>query len=118
MTENYVTSNLLLDLDARFGDGNSPGTVDTPSTWTDLSGNGNDGTLLGGTSWNGTGSAGDPYRLSFDGVDGKVDLGSAVNGSTRLFDSWVKATDTSSSNAVIIGNGGDSGLGFALREPC
>ena len=68
-----VTTNLLGNYDAAFlGDaGTFPFNA---STFVDLTTNGNDGTLSGGTSWSGAGSTADPYRLSFDGVNGKVDF--------------------------------------------
>ena len=63
-----VTDGLVLCLDA--ADRNSyPG---TGSTWGDLSGNGNNGTLVNGVGYN----SGNLGSLSFDGVNDYVDLGS------------------------------------------
>ena len=63
-----VTDGLVLALDA--ADRNSyPG---SGSTWTDLSGNGNNGTLVNGVGYN----SGNGGSLVFDGVDDYVDCGS------------------------------------------
>ena len=56
-----VTENLVLCLDA----GNSKSYPGSGTTWTDLSGNGNTGTLVNGVGYN-TANGG---SLSFDGVD-------------------------------------------------
>ena len=64
-----VTSGLVLNLDA----GNTASYPGIGTTWTDLSGNGNNGTLVNGVGY--TGSNGG--SLVFDGVDDYVNLASA-----------------------------------------
>ena len=65
-----VTSGLVLLLDA--GDQASyPG---SGTTWTDLSGNGNNGTLVNGVGYNSSNGG----SLSFDGVDDRVNLSTAT----------------------------------------
>jgi len=66
-----VESGLVLALDAA----NTKSYPGSGTTWTDLSGNGNNGTLV-----NGVGYSGDNLgSLSFDGVDDYVDCGSNSN---------------------------------------
>jgi hypothetical protein len=99
--ENIVEDGLVLNLDAAD-------TLSYPGSgiiWKDVSGNGNDGTLV-----NGVGYSGDNFgSLSFDGVNDYVTLGqspsgiSFSSGSTILI--WVKVlSDTSglfSNNTVL-----------------
>ena len=79
-----VTSGLVLYLDA--GDNDSyPG---TGTTWTDLSGNGNNGTLQNGASYvSGNGDA-----ISFDGSDDRVVIpnDTALDTQTPSVEVWVK----------------------------
>jgi hypothetical protein len=62
--ENIVTDGLVLNLDAGY----VPSYPTSGTTWYDLSGNGNDGTLVNGTTFSGD-------SLVFDGVDDYVDCG-------------------------------------------
>ena len=61
-----ITQNLILCLDAA----NSKSYPGSGTTWTDLSGNGNNGTLVNGVGYN----SGNLGSLSFDGVDDRVDV--------------------------------------------
>jgi len=78
-TQPNVTPGAILELHAaRANNGLSQG-INSPltTTWKDTSGNGNDGTLTNfgaETPWGGAGTAGDPYKLTFDGVDDIVYL--------------------------------------------
>ena len=65
-----VRSGLVLDLDA----GMNSSFNNTGTTWYDLSGNGNNGTLVLGPTY----SSSNNGSLSFDGVDDRIDLSSAV----------------------------------------
>ena len=65
-----VTSGLVLLLDAR-DQASYPG---SGTTWTDLSGNGNNGTLVNGVGYNSSNGG----SLSFDGVDDRVNLSTAT----------------------------------------
>ena len=71
-----VTNGLVLALDA--ADRNSyPG---SGTTWTDLSGRGNNGTLTNGPTY----SSANGGSIVFDGVDDNVNLSSALNLSTNI----------------------------------
>jgi hypothetical protein len=87
-----VTNGLVLALDA----GNIKSYPGSGTTWTDLSGNGNNGTLI-----NGVGYSGDNLgSLVFDGVNDEVnaDLGNSLVKDFTL-DFWMK------SSAVVEGRG-------------
>ena len=72
-----ITDGLVLALDA--GDTNSyPG---TGTTWTDLSGNGNNGSLVNGVGFNGSNGG----SLSFDGVNDYVTTGKVLVPRTGQF---------------------------------
>lgn len=77
-----VTSGLVVNLDA--GDSNSyPG---SGTTWTDLSGNGNNGTLVNGTGY----SSDNGGALVFDGSNDYVNLGAVqVNTASGTIGFWV-----------------------------
>lgn len=96
-----VTSGLVLCLNA--ADKNSyPG---TGTTWTDLSGNSNNGTLTNGPTFN----SGNGGSIVFDGVDDYVGLGTPtslnITGNITI-NSWVNLTAfPSSSNATIYEKG-------------
>jgi hypothetical protein len=99
-----VTNGLVLNLDA--GQQNSyPG---SGTTWTDLSGNGNNGTLVNGVGF----SAEDGGSLEFDGVDDHavLDTGFQVSTSgTYSFEAWIYKTATKTSNAAVLISGGYGG---------
>jgi len=86
-----VTQNLVLNLDA--GDSSSYGGSGT--TWTDLSGQNNNGTLINGVTYN----SGDGGYLIFDGTNDKVSLpaGSDFAYGTGDFtiETWFNVTGTS-----------------------
>ena len=91
-----VTSGLVLCLNA--ADKNSyPG---TGTTWTDLSGNSNNGTLTNGPTFN-TGSGG---SIVFDGVDDYVTCGnnSSLQINQGTISAWVRTTSPGSSFRGII----------------
>ena len=80
-TPRIVTNGLVLNLDAGRQNSYNGGT-----TWTDLSGSGNTGTLVNGVGYNGSNGG----SLSFDGVDDYVNLGSSIqNYSTFTTSFWV-----------------------------
>jgi hypothetical protein len=95
-----VTNNLVLHLDA----GNSSSYSGSGTTWTDLTGNGNNGTLVNGVSY----SSSDGGYLSFDGSNDRVDFSTYVqpaytSSSSFTWFIWVYPT-TYSNNDVIMGN--------------
>lgn len=71
---NIVTSGLVLNLDAAY----TPSFPKNGTTWTDLSGNGNNGTLVNGPSYSSTVSG----SIGFDGSNDYVDCG---NNTTTTF---------------------------------
>jgi hypothetical protein len=78
-----ITDGLVLCLDA----GNTKSYPGSGTTWTDLSGNGNNGTLENGVGYSGG-------SLSFDGVDDYVNAtNSILNVETGTIDAWVKCNN-------------------------
>ena len=71
---NIVTSGLVLNLDAAY----TPSFPKNGTTWTDLSGNGNNGTLVNGPSYSSTGGG----SIGFDGSNDYVNCG---NNTTTTF---------------------------------
>ena len=92
-----VTSGIVLYLDA--GDPASyPG---SGTTWTDLSGSGNTGTLVGGTGFNSANGG----SLVFDGTDDYVSVANniSLNPSTNTLICWAKSNvSTWSNNGVLM----------------
>lgn len=86
--EGIVTSGLVLNLDAGF----TPSYPTTGTTWYDLSGNGNNGTLTNGPTF----SSGNNGSILFDGVDDYVDCGnpSVLRPSTFTSITWIYNTDS------------------------
>jgi len=71
------------------------------TVWTDLSGNGNNGTLV-----NGVGYSGDNFgSLVFDGVDDYVNVLNPGISQTFSVLSWINCTNVSSSNNIVSKNG-------------
>ena len=92
----YVTSGLVMYLDAAKTT-SYPG---SGTTWTDLSGNGNTGTLTNGPTYNSANSG----SIVFDGTDDKVDCGNS--GSLQITQgtiiAWIKADNGNSAfNGII-----------------
>ena len=77
-----VTDGLVLCLDA----GNSRSYPGSGSTWTDLSGNGNNGTLVNGVGYN----SGNKGSLVFDGVNDYVNFFAPNLSTTTTVEMWVK----------------------------
>ena len=97
----YVTDGLVLDLDAA----NSLSYPGTGNIWTDLSGNGNNGTLTNGPTY----SSNNLGSIVFDGVNDYVSvsptsINSNITNSITL-NCWVKVNSTS---YQVIGGGQDS----------
>ena len=109
-----VTNGLVLQLDA----GNSKSYPGSGTTWTDLSGNGNTGTLVNGVGYN----SGNLGSLVFDGVDDYVSA-PAINLTTAgTISVWFFKTGTGTpdvGNVVDIfsniNTGGTNGWAFALK---
>ena len=79
------------------------------TTWTDLSGNGNNGTLVNGVGYNSDNGG----SLSFDGVNDYVSKSSWVNPPTTVFSigCWVKFSDNLN-NRYVLSFGRDAGGPF------
>jgi len=91
-----VSNGLVLCLDAA----NKRSYPGTGTTWTDLSGNGNNGTLTNGPTFN----AGNMGSILYDGADDQIDCGnnSSLNISTNLtLGIWVKFNSLSSGPNLI-----------------
>ena len=91
MSTNYnpriVTDGLVLALDAA----NSRSYSGTGTTWSDLSGNGNTGTLTNGPTYN-SANAG---SIVFDGVNDRIDLAQIDNTTELSLEGWHKFTASS-----------------------
>ena len=82
-----VTNGLVLSLDA----GNSKSYPGSGTTWTDLSGNGNHGTLINGPTFNSANGG----SIVFDGVDDyntfSATIANAIGTGNFTLNAWVKA---------------------------
>ena len=85
---NVIDTGLVLALDA--GDTNSYSGIGT--TWYDLSGQGNDGTLVNGVGYNGSNGG----ALDFDGSDDYMDFYAPNLGTTTTVEMWCKLKSFSS----------------------
>jgi len=87
-TGGIVTDGLVLHLDAAKRD-SYPG---SGTTWYDLSGNGNNGTVYNGPLYSGISK---DSSIDFDGADDYVDCGDIIEGLTAFTaESWINTTDT------------------------
>ena len=100
-TGGIVTNGLVLNLDAAKTD-SYPG---TGTTWRDLSGNSNNGTLTNGPTFSGIGKQ---ASIVFDGVDDYVNLGDkyGFNNATFSYGGWFYFNGISQ-NGVVIGKRND-----------
>jgi len=91
MATNYspkiVTDGLVLCLDAA----NPKSYPGSGTTWTDLSGNGNDGTLVNGVGFD----SGNQGSLTFDGVNDYVDCGNIFNAENQSLTGMVNSKEIS-----------------------
>ena len=107
-TSNIITDGLVLHLDA----GNTSSYPGTGTIWNDLTGNGNNGTLINGPTYL-TDNGG---VMSFDGVNDYVDIGvlAEMNNATKMTISyWCKKS--ASNKQMIIGSQQSSTNGFWLQ---
>ena len=82
-SSNIIVDGLILHLDA----GNSSSYSGSGTTWTDLSGEGNNGTLVNGTSY----TSDDGGSLVFDGTNDYVNLGAVqINTAAGTIGMWIK----------------------------
>lgn len=103
-----VTDGLVLALDAA----NPKSYPGTGTTWSDLSGLGNDGTLQNGVTY----STDNKGTMIFDGVNDYVNIGNKLAYLTSLtLDCWVYFTQQSSNYNGIISKTLDNTDGYELR---
>jgi hypothetical protein len=111
-TENIVKSGLQLYADA----GRFDSYIGNGTTWSDLSSNGNNGTLVNGTGYNSSGVG----SMVFDGTNDYVNFGNAASlqiTSALTVDVWLKAdTTTDFTTAVAKSNGATGGWTVQLRD--
>jgi hypothetical protein len=99
--DGIVTNGLVLNLDAAYYDGGT--------TWTDLSGLSNNGTLVNGVGYDSANGG----SLSFDGVDDYINFGDIFNdvfaGVDKKFaiSSWVNYNTLKPTGNVILSKSGD-----------
>ena len=104
-----VTDGLVLALDA----GNTKSYPGSGTTWTDLSGNGNNGTLENDVGYD----SGNGGALSFDGTDdyatGNINI--ALGITNVSINCWVNISTTSKKGAFLkVGGGGNSGYALGV----
>ena len=100
-----VTDGLVLALDA----GNTKSYPGSGTTWKDLSGNSNNGTLTNGPTY----SSADGGYLNFDGTNDYVDVSGSISVSAATFLAWVRLDgDQSHFTGVIFSRSPASGMNF------
>jgi len=96
---NIVTNGLVLNLDAA-----NPRSYPQPyngTTWFDISGNGYNGTLTNGPTYN----AGNGGSIVFDGIDDRVSRTSSINtGNNFTINAWIYPTILGTTRRAIVGN--------------
>jgi len=96
-----VTDGLVLCLDA----GNTKSYPGSGTTWTDLSGRSNTGTLTNGPTYNSSNGG----SIVFDGIDDYVNISGSTIVSQATFSVWLKRNGTQSSYAgILFSRGGSS----------
>jgi hypothetical protein len=110
---NIITDGLVLALDAA----NNRSYPQTGTTWKDLSGNGNDGTLINGPTFD----SGNNGSIVFDGVNDYIDISSIWNSfpianTSFTLSAWVKVLNPTSQQEIIdVGQGQAPGItGFRM----
>ena len=107
-----VMNGLVLALDA----GNPKSYSGSGTAWTDLSGNGNTGTLVNGPTY----SSANGGSLVFDGTNDYVTLSSSqIAPGTGAFtwNFWIKLNDLSNSSIIFSGTGSNSDYGVIFAQP-
>jgi hypothetical protein len=97
--ENIVRDGLVLYLDAKYSYPGATGTNPDVYTWYDLSGNENNGELIGGVGYN----AANGGSLVFDGSNDYVtiNLSKATIGSNLTFSIWIQCLGEQSAKGVF-----------------
>jgi len=107
-TEQIIQDGLVLNLDA----GASISYPGSGTTWTDLSGNGNNGTLVNGVGYSGDNGG----SLSFDGSNDYGDLGTFFTFTNFTISLWVYPGSTQVQYADIFDNNHSSTRNFVCQQ--
>jgi len=107
---NSVTSGLVLELDA----GNTKSYPGSGTTWTDLSGLGNTGTLTNGPTY----SSANGGSIVFDGVNDYVNCGSInfTSGTSITIEVWVNPNSSQNTYADILDYNHGANGGFVIQQ--
>jgi len=104
-----VTNNLILCLDAA----NLSSYPGSGTTWTDLSGNNNTGTLINGPTFNGSNGG----SIVFNGTNNHVDITDFSLGNQFTYSFWIKTSTTNLGQIIARGNSADNrGVGFYINN--
>jgi hypothetical protein len=87
-TSSIITNGLVLNLDT----GNALSYSGTGTTWTDLSGNGNNATLVNGTSYNSSNGG----TMVFDGINDYANVNGVITSNSYTISTWCKIDYTNS----------------------
>jgi hypothetical protein len=107
----FVKDGLVLALDA----GRTLSYPGSGTTWTDLTGNGNNGTLVNGVGYN----SGNGGSLVFDGTNDYVTLSSsqlAPGTGAFTWNFWIKLNDVSNLSIIFSGTGSNSYYGVIFAN--
>jgi hypothetical protein len=112
ISSGIVTNGLVLWLDA----GIAPSYAGSGTTWTDISGNRNNGTLTNGPTYNSSNGG----SIVFDGVNDYVTLNSpqiAPGTGAFTWNFWVKINNLSNFSILFSGTGSNTGYGAIALNP-
>jgi hypothetical protein len=104
VVETIVTSGLVLNLDA----GNPASYSGSGTTLTDISGNGNNGTLVNGPTY----SSANGGSIVFDGVDDRVDTINVSSLTNMTIEMWIYDTRSSGDRDILSYNGNGGSYAF------
>jgi hypothetical protein len=107
-----VTDNLVLSLDAA----NIKSYIGSGTTWNDLSGNNNNGTLINGPTFNSANGG----SIVFDGSNDYATLSSSqiANGTGAFtWNFWIKLNDISNFSIIFSGAGSNTNYGVVYANP-
>jgi len=107
-SSNIVTDGLVLHLDA----GNRQSYPSSGTTWTDLSGNGNNGTLTNGPTF----SSANGGSIVFDGVNDYVQCTGSYTSTEFTFIAWIKRNGNQAAWAGILYSRGTNVTGIQYRN--
>jgi hypothetical protein len=106
--EPIVIDGLVLLLDA----GNPASYPGSGTTWSDLSGNGNNGTLVNGVGYNSDNGG----SLVFDGVDDYVLTPVNIDANPNTVSAWFNASSTSGARGIVLTDNGGWDKGFEITN--